>query len=107
MRTFYLTDVGKIRSHNEDSVTILKNNSNEYLLVVADGMGGHRKGEVASQLVVNYLAKVFSSMDTIGDKANAITYAAKALSLSVTTILIISVLLIVVTEILFFKPEIE
>ncbi len=74
MRTFYLTDVGKIRSHNEDSVTILKNNSNEYLLVVADGMGGHRKGEVASQLVVNYLAKVFSSMETIGDKANAINW---------------------------------
>jgi len=74
MKSFYLTDVGKIRSHNEDSVTILKNDSNEYLLVVADGMGGHRKGEVASQLVVNYLAKVFSSMKTIGDKANAINW---------------------------------
>ena len=38
MKTFYLTDAGKVRGHNEDSVTILKNKSNEYLLMVADGM---------------------------------------------------------------------
>ena len=55
MKSFYLTDVGRVRSHNEDNVTILKNKAGEYLMVVADGMGGHRKGEVASQLVVNVL----------------------------------------------------
>ena len=31
MKTFYLTDAGKVRSHNEDSVTILKN---DVMLVV-------------------------------------------------------------------------
>ena len=31
MRSFYLTDVGKVRNHNEDSVIILKNHNNEYL----------------------------------------------------------------------------
>ena len=36
------TDPGKVRSHNEDSVIILKNGNGEYLLVVADGMGGHK-----------------------------------------------------------------
>mgnify|MGYP003448669322 FL=1 len=51
MKTFYLTDSGKIRDHNEDSVTILKNANGEYLLIVADGMGGHRAGEVASSMV--------------------------------------------------------
>ena len=30
MKAFYLTDSGKVRSHNEDSVTILKNEANEY-----------------------------------------------------------------------------
>ena len=74
MKSFYLTDVGKIRSHNEDSVAILKNQSNEYLMVVADGMGGHRKGEVASQLVVTYLGKKFADLKSIGDKANAIAW---------------------------------
>ena len=33
MKTFYLTDAGKVRGHNEDSVTILKNKSNEYIKV--------------------------------------------------------------------------
>ena len=33
MKTFYLTDAGKVRSHNEDSVTILKNDAGEYLLM--------------------------------------------------------------------------
>ena len=57
MKSFYLTDTGRVRSHNEDSVTILKNASNEYLLIVADGMGGHRAGEVASSLAVAHLGK--------------------------------------------------
>lgn len=59
MKSFYLTDVGKVRSHNEDSVIILKNHNNEYLLAVADGMGGHRAGEVASSIAINYLAHHF------------------------------------------------
>ena len=31
MKTFCLTDPGKVRSHNEDSVTIIKNLNDEYL----------------------------------------------------------------------------
>lgn len=57
MKSFYLTDTGRIRSHNEDSVTILRNGNNEYLLMVADGMGGHRAGEVASSIAVTHLGK--------------------------------------------------
>ena len=74
MKSFYLTDTGKVRSHNEDSVTILKNISNEYLLVVADGMGGHRSGEVASSMVVTHLGKRFSSLSTVGPKLDAINW---------------------------------
>ncbi len=59
MKSFYLTDKGKIREHNEDSVIILKNADSEYLLAVADGMGGHRAGEVASTIAINYLSKRF------------------------------------------------
>ena len=55
MLVSYLTDPGKVRTHNEDSVTIVSNASGEYLLVVADGMGGHRAGEVASSMVVTHL----------------------------------------------------
>lgn len=59
MKSFYLTDVGKVRDHNEDSVIILKNADDEYLLAVADGMGGHRAGEVASSIAITRLSHEF------------------------------------------------
>lgn len=45
----YLTDVGLVRDHNEDAILV---NHEAHLFVVADGMGGHEKGEIASQIVV-------------------------------------------------------
>jgi len=74
MKTFYLTDSGKVRDHNEDSVTILKNDNNEYLLIVADGMGGHRAGEVASSIVVTHMGKRFNEISSVGSKLDAINW---------------------------------
>jgi len=45
-----LTDVGRMRSHNEDSVL-----AQPPLFVVADGLGGHEAGEVASSIAVETL----------------------------------------------------
>lgn len=59
MKSFYLTDAGKVRDHNEDSVIIVKNRENNYLMAVADGMGGHSCGEVASSIVISYLGHHF------------------------------------------------
>ena len=58
MKSFYLTDPGKVRDHNEDSVVIVEANGCQ-LMAIADGMGGHRAGEVASSIAINYLAKHF------------------------------------------------
>ena len=74
MKSFYLTDAGKVRSHNEDSVTILKNASGEHLLIVADGMGGHRAGEVASSMVVTHMGKRFSEISSVGSKLDAVNW---------------------------------
>jgi len=74
MKACYMTDSGRVRNHNEDSVTILKNASDEYLLVVADGMGGHRKGEVASSIVVSHLGKRFNDTPSIGSKLDAVNW---------------------------------
>lgn len=71
MKSFYLTDAGKIRTHNEDSVTILKNSNNEVLMIVADGMGGHKAGEVASSIAVTHLGQRFVSLSSVGDKIEA------------------------------------
>ncbi len=60
METFYLTDTGNVREHNEDSVIIIKNAENNYLMAVADGMGGHKAGEVASSIAISYLGKRFN-----------------------------------------------
>ena len=74
MKACYMTDAGRVRSHNEDSVTVLKNASDEFLLVVADGMGGHRKGEVASSMVVSRLGKRFNETPSIGSKLDAVNW---------------------------------
>lgn len=58
MRTRFAgqTDVGLQRDHNEDSLLLLP----DYRVVaVADGMGGHRSGDVASQLAVSTLEDFF------------------------------------------------
>lgn len=74
MLAHYQTDPGKVRSHNEDSVTIVKNLSNDYLLMVADGMGGHRAGEVASSMAVTHIGSRFQNMSSLGSKVDAITW---------------------------------
>ena len=50
------THVGKVRKNNQDSFGF-----NDYLFVVADGMGGHLGGEVASDLAVKTVINVFES----------------------------------------------
>ena len=77
MESYFLTDTGRVREHNEDSVTIVKNRSDEYLLAVADGMGGHKAGEVASSIAINHLTKAFNEMEKLGDKADTVKWIRK------------------------------
>ena len=70
----YLTDPGKVRDHNEDSVIVVKNMSGEYMLAVADGMGGHRGGEIASSIAISHIGKRFSEISSIGNKEDAVNW---------------------------------
>ena len=47
MKAVFLSDKGKVRQHNEDSAGVFHNLDGNILAVVADGMGGHRAGDVA------------------------------------------------------------
>ena len=53
------SDTGKIREVNEDSVAVLKRPNGLILAVVADGMGGHKAGDVASKMTVDQLGHYF------------------------------------------------
>ena len=54
-----VSNVGKVRRHNEDSML---ERPEVGMWVVADGMGGHSRGDVASQMIVSELKKVHEGL---------------------------------------------
>lgn len=80
MKYNYMTDPGKVRERNEDSVIIVENLSGEVLMCVADGMGGHKDGEVASSIALTYISKRFKSISSVGNKEDAIAWIQSTVS---------------------------
>jgi len=73
------TDIGKVRNTNEDSVASLLINNHSFnsdasfaILVVADGMGGHELGEVASDIASKKFIEVVtdSIFSSLKNRAN-------------------------------------
>lgn len=65
-----VTDTGKVREHNEDSIGF---DADLGLMVLADGMGGYNAGEVASGIAVKTMLKQISeSLERLGEDRDEI-----------------------------------
>ncbi|MFF2445895.1 Stp1/IreP family PP2C-type Ser/Thr phosphatase [Neobacillus sp. NPDC058068] len=73
MKAVYRTDRGRIRQNNEDSVGTFVNRDGHRLAIVADGMGGHRAGDVASNMTLTHLQEMWEESEGIqtADQAEA------------------------------------
>ncbi|HEU5358683.1 MAG TPA: Stp1/IreP family PP2C-type Ser/Thr phosphatase [Gemmatimonadales bacterium] len=74
------TDVGIVRSGNEDNYLMLDERG---VFIVADGMGGHAAGEVASEMAVHTIAKELGTVrgmtdEEIGERMRSAIRAANA-----------------------------
>lgn len=68
VETAALTDVGRVRSENQDACAEIQSSGGSRLLVVADGMGGHQGGSIASRLAVEAMQDVVQRGDLAGEE---------------------------------------
>ncbi len=68
MEAYGQTDIGKHRTNNEDSffLTLDRINYLQNLFIVADGMGGHNAGEIASQEAIKRLIEFILDREVVG-----------------------------------------
>ncbi|MBQ9265850.1 MAG: Stp1/IreP family PP2C-type Ser/Thr phosphatase [Bacilli bacterium] len=55
----YKKDIGKVRISNEDECKVIVNGAGNVLMMVADGMGGHNKGDFASEKTISIIGEIF------------------------------------------------
>lgn len=67
LRATALSHVGKVRRDNQDSAI-----AGQYLFAVADGMGGHAGGDIASALTIQSLVDLDRRFDDVDEAAKAI-----------------------------------
>ncbi len=67
MEYFAITDIGNLREKNQDAYLMVSNAYGDLLLLVADGIGGGKAGEVASIETVAYFERIFKDSGPFSD----------------------------------------
>lgn len=80
MEGYFLTDRGKIRAHNEDSGGLFYNTDNQLIAIIADGMGGHQAGDVASQLATKLMKQKWQTAARVNAPDEAETWLSATIS---------------------------
>lgn len=75
----FLTDRGKVRNHNEDSGGIYFNTDGQFLAIIADGMGGHKAGDVASQMAINHIQQKWETCDQLSTPSRVESWLAETI----------------------------
>lgn len=71
MNIYFQSDVGRRRNSNQDYTNLFKNKHGIQLAILADGMGGHLAGDVASQMAVNDLGNAWEEAEILDEEKAA------------------------------------
>lgn len=80
MQYAFKTDVGRLRPHNEDNGGIFGHQDGTVLAVVADGMGGHQAGDVASLMTKELLLEKWESSKRLDTPTAAEEWLVKSIN---------------------------
>ena len=80
MKVAYQTDIGRQRSQNQDRVAQYVDKNGNYLVVIADGIGGNQSGDVAAEMTIKRLGHHFK-MDGPTEPLEAIRWFAREIQI--------------------------
>lgn len=73
------SDIGLVRSSNQDNYIIATNKGNNTLALVCDGIGGSKAGDIASLMVIKYVGEAFSTTESFESEESAKLWLVKVL----------------------------
>ena len=73
MEVYFQSDIGKRRKSNQDYTATFTNQKNQLLALLADGLGGHQAGDIASRQAVEEIGIAWEAT-TIDDSEKAVQW---------------------------------
>ncbi|MDO5439620.1 MAG: Stp1/IreP family PP2C-type Ser/Thr phosphatase [Erysipelotrichaceae bacterium] len=63
MKIAAITNIGYVRTKNQDAYSVIKNKAEDVLIIVCDGIGGNKAGEVASVETIKHFERAFQEQN--------------------------------------------